>query len=212
MQKFPPSIDLKPYFLVIDDVLEMYDGQLDWPVFFGNHNPVEIDVGCGRGLFVLHAAGAHPERNFLGIEIDYREGRRGANRLRKREFPNARILGGDATVPFTKMIKPHSVSAIHVYFPDPWWKKKHRSRRIFNDRFVDMCSNLLIPNGLLHAWTDVEEYFGVMSDLMNHHDDFIALPPPEERPPEDDMDYQTSYERKKRKLGLTIHRGKWQRI
>ena len=211
MQKSPPTLDLMPYFLVMDDVHERYDGQLDWPVFFGNDNPVEIDVGCGRGLFIVHAAEAHPERNFLGIEIDYREGRRGANRLRKRKYANARILGGDANVPFTTMIKPHSVSAVHIYFPDPWWKRKHRARRIFNDKFVTLCSNLLIPDGLLHAWTDVEEYFGVMSALMDHHDDFSKLPPPEERAPTDDMDYQTSFERKKRKLGLPIYRGKWQR-
>ena len=212
MQKLLPPVDLKPHFLVIDDIYEMYGGVLDWSTFFGNDNPVEIDVGCGRGLFVVHAAEAHPERNFLGIEVDYREGRRGAARLKKRDYANARILGGDANIPFQKMIMPHSVDAIHVYFPDPWWKRKHRSRRVFNDKFVDMCSRLLVPGGLLHSWTDVEEYFGVISSLMEHHEDFVTLPPPEERQPEDDMDYQTSYERKKRKLGLPIHRGRWQRV
>lgn len=211
MQKNPPRTNLKPYFLAIDDIYEEYDGKLDWPAFFGNDHPVEIDVGCGRGLFVVTAAESHPERNFLGIEIDFREGRRGAARLQRRELSNARVIGGDTNIAFTKMIEPHSVAAIHVYFPDPWWKRKHRSRRVFNDRFVDLCSNLLVPGGFLHSWTDVEEYFGVISSLMDHHDDFETLPPPEQRDPEHDMDYQTSYERKKRKLGLPIHRGRWQR-
>lgn len=211
MQHNPPPIDLKPYFLVLDDVVEDYDGRFDWPTFFGNEHPVEIDVGCGRGLFVVTAAEMHPERNFLGIEVDYREGRRGAARLMKRESPNARILGGDVNVAFSKMIAPASVSAIHVYFPDPWWKKRHRKRRVFNEQFVNLCSRLLIPGGLLHSWTDVEEYFGVISNLMDQHPDFETLPPPEERSPEHDMDYQTSYERKKRKLGLPIHRGCWRR-
>lgn len=211
MQKNPPRTNLKPYFLAIDDIYEEYDGKLDWPAFFGNDQPVEIDVGCGRGLFVVTAAEAHPERNFLGIEIDFREGRRGAARLQRRELSNARVIGGDTNIAFTKMIEPHSVAAIHVYFPDPWWKRKHRSRRVFNDRFVDLCSNLLVPGGFLHSWTDVEEYFGGISSLMDHHDDFETLPPPEQRDPEHDMDYQTSYERKKRKLGLPIHRGRWQR-
>ncbi|QDT33416.1 tRNA (guanosine(46)-N7)-methyltransferase TrmB [Thalassoglobus polymorphus] len=211
MQTNPPPTNLKPFFLAMDDLFEEYDGKLDWPTFFGNDNPVEIDVGCGRGLFVVTASEMHPERNFLGIEIDFREGRRGAARLKRRNLTNACVIGGDANVPFTKMIEPHSVDAIHVYFPDPWWKRKHRSRRVFNDVFVNLCSNLLVPGGLLHSWTDVEEYFEDISALMNHHEDFESLPTPEERDPEHDMDYQTSYERKKRKLGLPIHRGKWQR-
>ncbi|SFH99956.1 tRNA (guanosine(46)-N7)-methyltransferase TrmB [Planctomicrobium piriforme] len=203
--------DLKPYFLVLDDIEKDYGGKLDWPVFFGNDRPVEIDVGCGRGLFLYHAAPARPDANFLGIELEYKEGRRGARRLQKRELPNARVLGGDVFVAFTKMIAPQSVDAIHVYFPDPWWKRRHRQRRVFNDRFADLAAQLLKPGGLLHSWTDVEEYFGVISGLMNNHAEYITLPPPAERAPGDDMDYQTSYERKKRKLGLPIYRGLWQR-
>ncbi|WP_437202593.1 tRNA (guanosine(46)-N7)-methyltransferase TrmB [Planctomicrobium sp. SH664] len=210
MRASPPT-DLKPYFLVLDDIVQEYEGKLDWPKFFGSDRPVEIDVGCGRGLFLYHAAEAHPERNFLGIELDYKEGRRGARRLQKKQFDNARVLGGDVFVAFTKMIAPHSVDAIHVYFPDPWWKRKHRRRRVFNDTFVDLCAGLIKPGGWLHSWTDVEEYFGVISGLMDHHALFEKGPPLVERAPSDDMDYQTSYERKKRKLGLPIYRGRWQR-
>ena len=210
MQHVPPT-NLKPYFMVLEDIQQDYDGALDWPTFFGNNNPVEIDVGCGRGLFLVTAGETHPDVNFLGIEADYREGRRGAKRLQKRGLNNVRVIGGDVAIPFTKMIAPHSVAAIHVYFPDPWWKRKHRSRRVFSDKFVGMCARLLKPGGLLHSWTDVEEYFGVISALMAHHPDFSTLPPPKERPPEHDLDYQTSYERKKRKLGLPIYRGKWER-
>ena len=211
MPKSQPPNDLKPYFLVLDDIDQEYGGQLDWPKFFGNDRPVEIDVGCGRGLFMFRASGEQPQRNFLGIEIDYKEGRRGARRLQKQQRTNARVLGGDVNVPFTRMIAHHSVDAIHVYFPDPWWKARHRRRRVFNDQFVDLCANLLKAGGELHSWTDVEEYFGVISGLMNHHALFDALPPPPERDAADDMDYQTSFERKKRKDGWTIHRGLWRR-
>ncbi len=211
MQKVPPPTDLKPYFLVHDDIEQDYGGKLDWPVFFGNDHPVEIDVGCGRGLFMYRASGEQPETNFLGIEIDYKEGRRGARRLQKQERSNARVLGGDVNVPFTKMIAPHSVAAIHVYFPDPWWKRRHRRRRVFNEQFITLSATLLKPGGYLHSWTDVEEYFGVISGLMNHHALFDTLPPPEERAADHDMDYQTSFERKKRKDGWQIYRGLWQR-
>ena len=206
-----PAIDLKPYFLTMNDVEESFDGKLDWPTFFGNDAPVEIDVGCGRGLFLFHASAAHPQVNYLGIELDYKEARRGAQRLQKRQTHNARVLGGDVFEAFRKFIQPHSVSAIHVYFPDPWWKRKHRGRRVFNDHFSDLAAGLIQPGGLLHSWTDVEEYFGVISRLMDHHPLFEAMPTPVERTPQDDMDYQTSYERKKRQLGLPIYRGQWRR-
>ncbi len=205
----PPTLDLRPWFLTVDDVAVQFGQPLDWTEFFGNDQPVEIDVGCGRGLFLTNVSERRPDTNFLGIELDFKEGRRAATRLHKRRQPNARIMGGSVFDAFRELIRPHSVSAIHVYFPDPWWKQKHRRRRVFTDRFVDECSRLLKPGGWLHSWTDVEEYFGVISALMNHHPDFEAQPTPEESPAEHDLDYQTSYERKKRQLGLPIHRGQW---
>jgi tRNA (guanine-N7-)-methyltransferase len=211
MQKNPPKLDLKPYFLVLDDIDQEYGGKLDWPVFFGNDQPVEIDVGCGRGLFVFRNSAERPDVNFLGIELDYREGRRGALRLKKQARPNARILGGDVNVAFSRMIAPHSVAAIHVLFPDPWWKRRHRERRVFTDRFADVCAGLIQPGGYLNSWTDVEEYFGVISALMDHHPLFEAVPPPPENSPEHNMDYYTSFERKKRQAGFPIFRGRWQR-
>jgi tRNA (guanine-N7-)-methyltransferase len=208
MPRQPPTLDLRPWFLTLDDL----DGPLDWRAFFGNDQPVEIDVGCGRGLFLVTASAAHPEVNYLGIEIDYREGRRGARRLWKRKARNARVLGGDVRRALERFVPPGSVSAVHVYFPDPWWKQKHRRRRVFTDEFVDRCARVLRPGGLLHSWTDVAEYFGVISALMDHHAEFQPLPPPDERDPRHDMDYQTSFERKKRQAGEPIHRGRWQRL
>ncbi len=99
-----------------------------------------------------------------------------------------------------------------MYFPDPWWKRKHKRRRVFNEEFVDLAARVLNPNGVLHSWTDVEEYFGVISELMNEHPKFETLPPPDEKNPAHDMDYQTSFERKKRQAGCPIYRGRWQRI
>ncbi len=210
MRPAPPT-DLKPYFLTLHDVDAEHGGVLDWPRFFGNDNPVELDVGSGRGLFLVNAGEQHPEINYLGIELDYHEGRRAARRLQKRELHNVRVLGGDVHLTFQKYIRPHSVDAVHVYFPDPWWKQKHRRRRVFTDRFADECARLLKPGGLLHSWTDVADYFEVIAGLMNHHSQFETLPPPTEQAPEHDLDYRTSFERKKRKLGCPIYRGRWQR-
>jgi tRNA (guanine-N7-)-methyltransferase len=210
LRKEPPR-DLYPWFLTIQDVDREFNARLDWPAFFGNTQPVQLDVGSGRGLFLFNAATSQPDQNFLGIEIDYKEGRRAATRLKKRGLTNARVLGGDVKIPLSRLIAPQSVAAVHVYFPDPWWKQRHRKRRVFNREFVDLVSNILIPGGLLHSWTDVEEYYGVISELMASHPDFETLPAPAERPPEHDLDYQTSFERKGRKAGTTIHRGLWRR-
>jgi tRNA (guanine-N7-)-methyltransferase len=207
MPRVPPSLDLRPWFLTLDDVTP----PLDWCEFFGNDQPVEIDVGCGRGLFLVRASEEHPGVNFLGVEIDYKEGRRGARRLWKRRAPNARVLGGDVQRALDGFVRAHSVAAVHVYFPDPWWKRKHRRRRVFTDEFVDRCARVLQPGGVLHAWTDVAEYFGVILALMDHHPQFEPLPPPAEHAPQHDLDYQTSFERKKRKSGETIYRGRWRR-
>ena len=132
-------------------------------------------------------------------------------RLLKREMPNARIIGGDCKVLLSKMIDKHSVQAAHVYFPDPWWKKRHHKRRLFTTEFCDLLADVIKPEGHLHSWTDVIEYFEVIKETGDCHPKFVSLEPPAERDPEDDLDYQTSFERKKRKMGLPIYRALWQR-
>lgn len=203
-----PIPDLKPYFLTYDDVGE---GPLNWAEFFGNTQPVELEVGTGRGMFLVNAGETRPETNFVGMEIEYTEGRHAARRLQRRSLSNVRILGGDARMGIPKFIATASVVAVHVYFPDPWWKRRHRSRRIFNDWFVAEAARILVPGGILHAWTDVEEYFHVMTGVVATNADFLPLPPPEERPALHDLDYHTSFERKKRQAGFPIYRAQWAR-
>ena len=202
-----PIKPLKPWFQTVEDV----GPRLEWSSFFGNPNPVELDIGCGRGLFLFNAAVTTPQTNFLGLEIDYREGRRSATRLMKRDLPNARVIGGDAKKVLSEMVAPHSVQAAHVYFPDPWWKKRHHKRRIFTEEFLNQLANILQHGGHLHSWTDVAEYWDIIQSIVADHPDFETLPAPEERPAEHDLDYHTSFERKKRKLGSPIYRGLWKR-
>lgn len=203
-----PRVDMHPWLRRSHEMT----AAIDWEEFFGNHRPVELDVGCGRGLFTWRAAEANPLVNYLGIELDYKEARRAASKLWKRSLPNARIIAGDAREVLRKLILPGSVAAAHVYFPDPWWKKKHKRRRLFDDDFADQLAETVATGGLVHSWTDVEDYYEVIAALMDHHPRFETLPPPSQKDPEHDLDYQTSFERKKRCEGETIYRGRWRKV
>lgn len=201
--------DLRPWFVTLDDLppppfarSSLFPGEL----------PVELEIGSGRGLFLVTAATARPDTNFLGVEYDFKEARRAARRLQKRALPNARILGADANVVLAKYIADRSIAAAHVYFPDPWWKRRHHKRRIWNPGFVEQMARILPPGGQLHGWTDVEEYFQVIVELVAGNPAFRLLPAPAERPALHDMDYHTSFERKKRRLGLPIYRARWERV
>ena len=202
-----PAVDLHPYFVTLDEI----EGMIDWPSFFGNDHPVQMDIGCGRGKFLFESTVAFPEINWLGVELDYSEGRRGATRIAKRALPNGRVVGGDARELLLKKTVPHSVSAAHVYFPDPWWKTKHKKRRLFTDEFADLLARVVQFGGLVHSWTDVEDYFGVISALMNHHADFEPLPPAPEPEGRTEDDYLTGFHRRRKQAGCTIYRGLWRR-
>ncbi len=202
-----PINDLWPYFRPVFEVTQ----SIDWTQVFGNSNPVELDIGCGRGMFLFNASGNHPQINYAGMELDFKEGRRAARRLFKQQRPNAIVYGGDARDLLGKHIVPHSVAAAHVYFPDPWWKRSHKRRRLFTDQFAAMLARVVMPGGLVHSWTDVGDYFEVIAALMDQHELFETLERPQEREAAHDLDYQTSFERRKRQEGCTIHRGLWRR-
>ena len=202
-----PLKALKPWFQTIEDVGPGFDCS----ELFGNSHPVVLDIGCGRGLFLVNASADNPRINYLGLEIDYCEGRRAATRLLKRKQSNARVLGGDCRIVLSKLLPPASVSAAHVYFPDPWWKTRHRKRRLFTKDFVTLLARIVQPCGCVHSWSDVAEYFDVICGLMDEHPDFCEMTAPVEREPQHDMDYRTSFERKKRRQGFPVYRGRWQR-
>jgi tRNA (guanine-N7-)-methyltransferase len=200
--------DLRPWFQTAQEL----PAPLDPRALFGNDHPLELEIGSGRGLFLVNAGTACPDRNFLGVECDFKEARRAARRLQKRALPNVIIVGADARLFLPRWLPESCAAAMHVYFPDPWWKRRHKKRRIFTAEFVDQAARVLLSAGLLHVWTDVAEYMEVIRRLVDQHAAFAAVDPPAERAPRHDMDYQTSFERKKRKLGVPIHRACWQRL
>src|SRR5262245_51157111 len=111
-------------------------GFIDWHVLFGNHNPVEIEVGMGKGLFLLTSATGRPDTNFFGIEIVRKYQLYATTRFAIRKLPNIKTVCADARWVFRRFVRPGSVEAVHVYFPDPWWKARHKKRRVFTGGFA----------------------------------------------------------------------------
>jgi tRNA (guanine-N7-)-methyltransferase len=203
--------ELAPYLLTVPSASS---GQplapLNWREVFGNDRPVELEIGFGKGLFLLNAAGACPEVNFAGVEIVRKYQLFTATRLAKRGLTNVRVACADVRL-FLPVCAPASLQAVHVYFPDPWWKTRHHKRRVFTAEFVKECARVLRPGGQLHAVTDVEEYAGVMSALLAEQPALRPLPSPEAHEPSHDLDYLTNFERKFRKQGKSIYRMRYQR-
>jgi tRNA (guanine-N7-)-methyltransferase len=197
-----PLEELAPYLLEIPQP----PVPLDWPAVFGNANPVEVEVGFGKGLFLLNAAGANPGVNFLGIEIVRKYQLFAATRLAIRGLRNVRLAQGDARLFLRDGVPAASLQAIHVYFPDPWWKTRHQKRRVFTPEFAAQCERTLRPGGRLHIATDVGDYFQVMTELLARHTRLLPLPQPEPGTPAHDLDYLTNFERKFRKQGKPIYR------
>ena len=178
---------------------------------FEREAPVEVEVGSGKGLFLVAASELQPGHNFLGIEIGRKYARYSAARLARLGRKNAVVVSGDGLVLFRQWFPDSSLAAVHVYFPDPWWKKRHKKRRVLNAQFLRDVERTLVAGGRLHFWTDVEEYFRTTLELIAGTVKLVGPLPVKEQPAEHDLDYRTHFERRTRKNELPVYRAEYKK-
>jgi tRNA (guanine-N7-)-methyltransferase len=142
------------------------DGVIDLATLFGNPNPTELEIGSGKGTFVLTIATANPERNFIGIEWAHAYADFAADRLRRHHRTNTRMVCAEASWWVRCHLADASIAAVHIYFPDPWPKARHHKRRLIQIPFLAEVHRILQPGGLLRLVTDHADYFAHMQEML----------------------------------------------
>lgn len=176
---------------------------LDLDAVFGRTAPRILEIGCGMGETTATIAAAHPQNDYLGIEVHTPGVGSLLKEITTRELANLRVIQHDAVEVVRDMIAPGALAGIHIFFPDPWPKKRQQKRRLIQPEFVALLATRLAPNGYLHCATDWEDYahqmLAVLSGealLQNTAAGFTPRPP--YRP-------QTKFETR----GLRLGHGVW---
>jgi tRNA (guanine-N7-)-methyltransferase len=177
-----------------------YFASLDLEAIYGRNAPLEVDLGCGDGLFLSAAAGANPARNFLGIERLAGRVRSACRRIELDPLSNARVLRCDISYAVSQLLPAGSVAVFHLMFPDPWPKRRHASRRIVTEQFLFFLARALSVGGMVRIATDETEYFRQIERVAVASRQFVAVPEPEV------VAASSTFEKRFRQDGLKIHR------
>ena len=157
-----------------------YFERLNLAALFPTLKPLEVELGAGDGTFLTQYAGAHPERNFIGVE-------RLLGRLRKVDrkglragLANLRLVRVEAWYFAEWMLPVESVEVFHVYFPDPWPKRRHHRRRLINAKFSQAVRQALKPGGRIFFRTDNPDYHAQILEVFEPQQDFVTVDAPAE--------------------------------
>jgi len=152
-----PNVALRP---------EDIDGKIDFFNIFGRKNEVHIEIGSGKGTFLLNQAASFPQVDFLGIEWANKYYKYAVDRMGRRSGGNVRLIRTEAASFLTEYINDNSVKCFHIYFPDPWPKKRHHKRRFVCAKNVEQMIRCLKKSGVINIATDHAEYFQWMQNVF----------------------------------------------
>lgn len=200
-------VDVSP--VVLEPIPATQDRQYDFAAIFGNRNPVQLELGVGKGRFLIQQAEQRPDVNFVGVEWASRYFRLVAERAAKRGLANFRILRDDASHVMRHSIAPQSLHVLHVYFPDPWPKARHLKRRLINELFARQAAQTLVDGGRVCLATDHEDYAQQMEAVFNAAPEFRQV---SRAIGEDAPEGVTNWEVKFRQQGRTMHKFEYRRL
>jgi tRNA (guanine-N7-)-methyltransferase len=172
---------------------------LDFETIFGNANPVVLEIGSGKGRFLIGTAAERPDRNFVGIEKSLHYHRVIASRVEKRKLRNVRLINHDAFLVLQKMVPDASIAEVHIYFPDPWPRPREQKRRIVRAEVLEEIRRVLRDDGHGIFVTDHQSYFEKAAPLIESFFDAERRIPGAEDAP------RTNYEAKYRAEGRPIY-------
>jgi tRNA (guanine-N7-)-methyltransferase len=138
----------------------------DWSRVFGRNAPLILEIGFGMGQTTVEIAATHEAQNFIGVEVHPPGVGNLCNLLDERAVSNVRVIQHDAVEVLQHMIALNSLSGVHIYFPDPWHKKRHNKRRLIQSPLVSLIASRLAPGGYLHLATDWVPYAEQMLEVL----------------------------------------------
>lgn len=180
--------------------LELQPTYYDLETVMGRSAPTTLEIGFGMGASLLALAQAHPEENFIGIEVHKAGVGKVLQEVAAHQLTNIRLFQKDAVEVLTQCIPPHSLDRVLLFFPDPWPKKRHHKRRLVQPAFMELIAQKLKVGGLFHVATDWQDYATHVQEVMSSCSQFEPCPPEYafERPP-------SKYEQR----GLQLGHGIW---
>lgn len=147
--------------------VEELEGRIDFWGVFGRGGPVHIEIGCGKGTFLVNQGRVQPEVNFIGIERASKYYRYAVDRIGRWGLTNVRIIRTDAATFLVNSIPDNSIDCFHIYFPDPWPKRRHNKRRFFCPANLEYMLRALKTGGELKIATDHTDYFQLIKELIS---------------------------------------------
>jgi tRNA (guanine-N7-)-methyltransferase len=145
------------------------DGPLDWEAVSGRRAPVVLEIGSGHGAAAIAYARAHPEADVVAVEVHVPGVARMLAAADEAGVANLRVYPGDAVPLLTERVPPASLAAVHLFFPDPWPKKRHAKRRFVQQHTLELLASRLVPAGVLLVATDIDAYAGHVRRQLAHH-------------------------------------------